>query len=390
MAAKDKDKAKETVSGEEADFEPGKVYNQFEAMSKIVALQKVMDKAAQDQGMYFTAMSGEVMRRGSISTGSLALDLVMGGGHQPGRFTYFYGPTGSGKSTILYQSILDPLDRNLPVNFLDYEASTDPEYLEKLGIDLAVLGQRNKKGEWIVEPRLRYTQPNTVEEGFGYLRNLLIALPDKIMMMDDEEPRFFVVATDYQYQLTWRSINEGLKKKKVYEVEDGSPQLVVMLDSFNAATPKAADVRYGEGQDVGLLAKALSQGLQLTKSLLGKKMVNLIGVNALKINPMARMQNPETEPGGTAMQLYPDVKIKVVTSRSQSSVVEEAHLSGTGIDRYLTGMATVIKNKGGSAFRKMPYRIWHDELGEPKGGFDPVFDLFQNINSFALVTGRSG
>lgn len=370
MASKDKEAAKHVM------------HNQKDLLNNVFKLHNLIEKAAKDQGVFFNTLSAEA-HKGTISTGVLCFDLLMGGGHQPGRFTYFYGPTGSGKSTVIFQTIREAIARGVKVIFLDYEASTDPKYLESLGIDvLHVGGAQGKKG-WDREPELYYATPDTAEDGFRSIHTMLKGMGDKIMMEDPSTGmRYFVVEPGYIYSRDWKGITKGLEDKKIYEVEDATPQLLFVVDSLRMLTGAKDDDNTKE--TIALLARALNDCFTMVKPYLGKKLCNLVGTNHLNINPMAKFGNPEVEPGGKAVEFFPDVKIKCIASRAMSKIVTDQHISGKGEDRYLPGTATVIKNKGGPVFRKMDYRIWLDEQGEPKGGFCPVYDLYQ----FLLATNQ--
>jgi hypothetical protein len=100
---------------------------------------------------------------------------------------------------------------------------------------------------------------------------------------------------------------------------------------------------------------------------------------------MAKFGNPESEPGGKAVQFYPDLKLKMHVNRAKNKIVEEAHVSGEGVDRYLPGYATVLKNKSGPCFRNIDFRLWLDERGDPGKGIDPVFDTFTFLSSCGLL-----
>ena len=93
----------------------------------------------------------------------------------------------------------------------------------------------------------------------------------------------------------------------------------------------------------------------------------------------------ESEPGGKAVQFYPDLKMKMHVNRAQSKIIEETHVSGEGVDRYIMGKATVIKNKSGPCFRSSEFRIWVDENGATGRGIDPVFDAFNFLNMTGLI-----
>jgi len=368
-----------------------KIYKQSEALDKVCNLQKIFDDAAKSQGVYYTSLSADAATAGTISTGVLCMDLLLGGGHLPGRFTYFYGPTGSCKSTMLFHTIREATKKDIKVAFVDSEASTDPVYLAKLGIDLdRIKGSRNKQG-WVDKPILLHHYPHNVDSAFEWMHEVLSAMDDKIMMEDPKlGMRYFLIEKEYKYSNSWRSITDGLKAKKIIEVEEATPQLFILVDSLRMV-PKitAEDVK---NKQPAQLAKALHRGFSMIKSLLGQKMVNLVATNHLTTNPLDKY-NKESQPGGEAVKFYPDNKIRLEVNRFKSRIVTENHVSGDGYDRYSTGRAYIEKNKGGTSHREMEYRIWLDEQGEPGRGICPVYDAYQYLtctNQLELVDEKRG
>ena len=94
-----------------------------------------------------------------------------------------------------------------------------------------------------------------------------------------------------------------------------------------------------------------------------------------KDNGVIVHNSPEAEPGGKAVQFYPDSKLKLRTNRAKSSIEVEPSVDG-GTDRYIPGVAEVFKNKWGAPFRTTDYRLMIDHNGEPGDGFDLAFDCF--------------
>lgn len=368
-----------------------RVYKQSDALDNLCNLQRIFDYAAKSQGVFYTSLSQSATTAGTVSTGVLCMDLLFGGGHMPGRFTYFYGQSGSCKSTMLFHTIREATKKDIKVCFIDSEASTDPSYLEKLGIDLdKIKGRRNKKG-WETKPTLLHHFPHHADGAFDWMFTVLDAMDDKIMLEDPKEGmRYFLVENGHQYSTNWKSITDGLKSKKIVEVEEATPQLFLLVDSLRMVTRATAEDL--TNKQPALLAKALHRGFSMIKSLLGQKMVNLVATNHLTINPLDKY-NKESEPGGEAVKYYPDVKTKLAVNRFKSRIITENHVSGDGYDRYSQGKAYIEKNKGGTSHREMEYRIWLDEQGEPGRGICPVYDAFQYLtctNQLELVDEKKG
>ncbi len=89
---------------------------------------------------------GSVMRLGDgevirdidvISTGSLGLDIALGVGGLPrGRVVEIYGPESSGKTTLTLQTIAACQKMGGTAAFIDAEHALDPQYAEKLGVNV--------------------------------------------------------------------------------------------------------------------------------------------------------------------------------------------------------------------------------------------------------------
>jgi RecA/RadA recombinase len=364
-----------------------KLHSQLDAMEALLDVNKLLDEKAHDQGIMFTTMDPNLRVKSGLSTGMYSFDLITGGGYAPGRFSYLYGDTGSGKSTTCYHGMKSALEKKIIVDVNDHESSMDPSYLSKIGIDLdEVCGRRNKKGVWEVTPKLRYSMGTTAEATFRFMNMVMKGLPDKIQMWDAKADvhKYYVIAPDFSYKPTWAYISKGLKEGKIFEVEDFSPQMVFVTDSLKAMLPEARDEDM-DSDPIALLARCFSNTFPLVKSLLGRKNCIYLATNHLTINPMAKFGNPESEPGGKAVQFYPDLKIKMHVNRAQSKIIEETHVSGDGVDRYILGKATVLKNKSGPCFRATEFRLWLDEQGNPGRGIDPVFDVFTFLSSCGLL-----
>lgn len=363
-----------------------KLSSQLAAMEALLDVNKLLDEKAHSQGLMFTTMDPTLRVKHGLSTGIYCFDLITGGGFASGRMSYLYGDTGSAKSTTLYHGLKSALDKSIIAVFNDHESSVDPTYLGKIGIDLdAVCGKRNKKGVWEVTPKLRYSVGTTAEATFKFMNLVMRSLPDKIQMFDSktEEYRYFLISPDYSYKPTWMHINKGLKEDKIIEVEDFLPQMVFITDSIKAMLPEAKDEDI-DSDPIAMLARCLSINIPLVKSLIGRKNCIYLVTNHLNVNPMVKFGSPETEPGGKAVQYYPDLKMKMHVNRAQSKIIEETCANGEGIDRYIMGKTTVLKNKSGPCFRSSDFRIWIDTNGSPGHGIDPVFDIF----NFLSLTGR--
>ena len=72
-----------------------------------------------------------------VSTGSLGLDLALGVGGLPrGRVVEIYGPESSGKTTLTLQVIAEMQKLGGSAAFIDAENALDPQYAQKLGVNI--------------------------------------------------------------------------------------------------------------------------------------------------------------------------------------------------------------------------------------------------------------
>src|SRR6185295_19048579 len=72
-----------------------------------------------------------------VSTGSLGLDLALGVRGLPrGRVVEIYGPESSGKTTLTLQVIAEIQKIGGTAAFIDAENALDPQYAQKLGVNI--------------------------------------------------------------------------------------------------------------------------------------------------------------------------------------------------------------------------------------------------------------
>src|SRR5687767_15757206 len=74
---------------------------------------------------------------GSVSTGSLSLDLALGiGGLPRGRIVEIFGPESSGKTTLVYHVIAEAQKRGGICAFIDAEHAMNPSYARRIGVGI--------------------------------------------------------------------------------------------------------------------------------------------------------------------------------------------------------------------------------------------------------------
>ncbi len=188
---------------------------------------------------------------GSISTGSLALDLALGVGGLPrGRIVEVFGPESSGKTTLVYHVIAEAQRRGGICAFIDAEHAMDPAYAKRIGVDID---------------------------------NLLVSQPDT-----------------------------GEQALEIAELLIRSGALdVVAIDSVAALTPKAEIEGEMGDSHVGLQARLMSQALRKLTGIVSKSKTCLIFINQLREKIGVMFGNPETTTGGRALKFYSSVRIDI-------------------------------------------------------------------------------
>ncbi|MFB6225981.1 MAG: recombinase RecA [Candidatus Paceibacteria bacterium] len=187
----------------------------------------------------------------SISTGCLSLDLALGiQGVPRGRVVEIYGPEASGKTTLAQHIIAETQDEDGIAAFIDAEHALDPEYAEKIGVDV---------------DELLISQPDTGEQALEILETLV------------------------------RS--NGLD--------------VVVLDSVAALVPKEEIEGEMGDSHVALQARLMSQALRKLTGFIGKTNTTVIFLNQIRMKVGTYFGNPETTPGGRALKFYSSVRIEL-------------------------------------------------------------------------------
>jgi recombination protein RecA len=186
-----------------------------------------------------------------ISTGALSLDLALGGNGIPqGRICEFYGPEGSGKTTLALHVIASSQKKGGVAAFIDAEHALDPTWARKLGVDLE---------------GLLISQPDTGEQAL--------------------------------------EICEMLVRSSAVDV--------VVIDSVAALIPKAEIEGEMGDTHVGLQARLMSQAMRKLVGAISKSKTTVIFINQIRMKIGVMFGSPETTPGGNALKFYSSVRIDI-------------------------------------------------------------------------------
>src|ERR671910_2841567 len=188
---------------------------------------------------------------GSVSTGSLSLDLALGiGGLPRGRVVEIFGPESSGKTTLVYHVIAEAQRRGGICAFIDAEHAMDPAYAKRIGVNI---------------DDLLVSQPDTGEQAL--------------------------------------EICELLIRSGALDV--------VAVDSVAALTPKA-EIEGEMGDSLpGIQARLMSQALRKLAGTLNRTDTICIFTNQLREKIGIMFGNPEVTPGGRALKFYSSVRLDV-------------------------------------------------------------------------------
>jgi recombination protein RecA len=120
---------------------------------------------------------GSIMRLGeanavnveTIPTGSISLDLALGGGIPKGRIIEIYGPESSGKTTVCLHAVAEVQKAGGTAAYIDAEHALDPAYAKRLGVNT---------------DNLLISQPDSGEQALEILETLVRSNAVDIVVID--------------------------------------------------------------------------------------------------------------------------------------------------------------------------------------------------------------
>ena len=204
--------------------------------------------------------TGSIMRMGDggtvpdievVSTGSLTLDIALGVGGLPrGRVVEIFGPESSGKTTLALHVLAEIQKKGGTAAFIDAEHALDPQYAEKLGVNVK---------------DLLVSQPDTGEQA--------LEITDML-------------------------------------VRSGAVDCIV-VDSVAALVPKAEIEGEMGDTHVGLQARLMSQALRKLTGNVKRSNTLIIFINQIRMKIGVMFGNPETTTGGNALKFYASVRLDI-------------------------------------------------------------------------------
>ncbi len=223
-----------------------------EKSERLKALDLAMSQIEKNYGKGSIMKLGESthMDIATTPTGSLSLDLALGGGIPKGRVVEIYGPESSGKTTLTLHMIAEVQRQGGQAAFIDAEHALDPAYAARIGVNID---------------------------------NLLLSQPD-----NGEQAL---------------EITETLVRSNAVDL--------VVVDSVAALTPRAEiEGDMGDAQ-MGLHARLMSQALRKLTAAISKSNCTVIFLNQIRMKIGVMFGNPETTTGGQALKFYSSVRMEI-------------------------------------------------------------------------------
>ena len=186
----------------------------------------------------------------TIPTGSISLDIALGGGLPKGRIIEVYGPESSGKTTLTLHAIAQIQKQGGTAAFIDAEHALDPAYAKRIGVDV---------------------------------ENLLLSQPD-----NGEQAL---------------EITETLVRSNAVDL--------IVVDSVAALVPRAEIEGDMGDSHMGLQARLMSQALRKLTGIISRSHATVIFINQIRMKIGVMFGNPETTTGGNALKFYASVRMDI-------------------------------------------------------------------------------
>ena len=227
----------------------GKGSNKIESSSNLEeTLASIRDKFG--EGAIMTLQKAKAMNVETIPTGSISLDLALGGGIPKGRIIEIFGPEASGKTTLAMHVIAEVQKSGGVAAFVDAEHALDPERARAVGVKI---------------DKLLISQPDSGEQALD--------------------------------------IVEALVRSNAVDI--------IVVDSVAALTPRAELEGEMGDSHMGLHARLMSQALRKLTSIISKSKSTVIFINQIRMKIGVMFGNPETTTGGKALPFYTSVRIEI-------------------------------------------------------------------------------
>ncbi len=217
-------------------------------------IDRIMNDISKQYGEGSAMILGETktLDINRVSSGSLNLDLALGGGIPTGRTVEVFGPESAGKTTVslLYARELQQVEPEKYILFIDLEHAIDPALVESYGIDIS---------KFII------SQPDTGEQALNIVESFM---------------RSGVISC-------------------------------AIIDSVSALLPEAEAKGEMQDQQMGLQARLMGKALRKLTPPASEYNCTVIFINQIREKVGILYGNPETTSGGRALTFYASIRINV-------------------------------------------------------------------------------
>lgn len=339
-----------------------------------------------------------------ISTGLLALDLILFGGLRSGGWYTVFGGEQSAKSTLITwlsaAMIKIGFHKQGRGAWFDCEGSSDPVYINNIMQNMGItkkdatdiFGVRDPEtGEYLKKPLIRFYQEDNGEVVFDMLNKFKRSLPtiekqgkEYYYILDNTNPN--KARFKGMYDTKYLTKHNKLKIPGA----PSTPQAIVLMDSYVAMLPEGLDKDDANGS-MAIQARMFSDGIKRVKGGMRKKRMIVFGVNQLRLRPAVMNQNPEYEPGGEALKFFcmkHDTRLfterGLITAEDYSLGDHVSVLGESGIEQ-----PTIFKSMGYSQIRGIKTQLGNKIEGKPnhrvyalrESGTDPEWLALKDIST---------
>jgi len=207
---------------------------------------------ASESGQLIAKLSDRPRNVETISSGSLVLDSILGGGFARGRIIEIFGKEASGKTSFALTAVANAQRSGGTAAFIDLENALDPRYARKLGVDV---------------DNLAVAQPDNAEQALELVQQL---------------------------------------------AESGVVDIIV-VDSVAALVPKLEVEGDMDQNSIGLVARLLSRAMKKLVSTANRTRTTIILINQTRvaIGAYSPVGIPEDTTGGKAIKFYASQRVSV-------------------------------------------------------------------------------
>lgn len=276
-----------------------------------------------------------------ISTGSVAVNYVAGGGFPRGKIAEVFGAESSGKTTLCITACARAQQAGLYPVYVDIERGLDPAFATKIGFDF----MDPEKG-W-------YLKPDTAEEVLEIIETMST---------------------------------------------DGKADLIV-VDSIPAMVPKATFTgKISEIGQLGFIGRILSAALPRVTKTIENTQTALVFTNQLRANIQtdqwaSRSAPKEKTAGGYALKYFSSLRLELKQLKKNAKVVEQpSPLDAEKKDILPVASrhsVTAFKNKVSTPYRSTEFYIRYDPFNN-LWGIDDLQAILDIAVGKGMIEARGG